>query len=169
MLTEMPHRHDEVLTVRNGVGRTIDAFGSSLRARYYRTTVDEANYTELRYLGYFTNNGAAYYYNTLHGNASYTGGPAEFYTFTLLCILLEENVNLNFYSETFDAVYKEAQSKGIPYRYYHLDSFMYPKQSGDEVVCDLSVAHSSGGNGLIVWDGCKELFPNGLSDVQESA
>ena len=46
---------------------------------------------------------------------------------------------------------------------------MYPKQSGDKVVCDLSVAHSSGGNGLIVWDGCKELFPNGLSDVQESA
>ena len=81
----------------------------------------------------------------------------------------KKNVNLNFYSETFDAVYKEAQSNGIPYRYYHLDSFMYPKQSGDKIVCDLSVAHSSGGNGLIVWDGCKELFPNGLSDVQESA
>ena len=67
-----------------GVGRTIDAFGSSLRARYHRTTVREANYTELRYLGYFTNNGAAYYYNTLHGNASYTGGPAEFNTFELI-------------------------------------------------------------------------------------
>ena len=76
---------------------------------------------------------------------------------------------MNVYSETFNAVYEEAQSKGIPYRYYHLDSFMYPKQSGDKVVCDLSVTHSSGTNGLIVWDGCKELFPNGLSDVQESA
>ena len=73
MLTELPHRHDQVLTVGNGVGRTIDAFGSSLRARYHRTTIKEANYTELRYLGYFTNNGAAYYYNTLHVNASYTG------------------------------------------------------------------------------------------------
>ena len=96
MLTEMPHRHDEVLTVRNGVGRTIDAFGSSLRARYHRTTVNKATYTELRYLGYFTNNGAAYYYNTLHGNASYTGGPAKFYTFIMLCILLEEKCQLEF-------------------------------------------------------------------------
>ena len=53
---------------------------------------------------------------------------------------------MNVYSETFNAVYEEAQSKGIPYRYYHLDSFMYPKQSGDKVVCDLSVTHSSGTN-----------------------
>ena len=66
--------------VGSGVGRTIDAFGSSLRTRYNRTHVSEANYTELRYLGYFTNNGAAYYYNTMDGNSSYTGGPRGFYT-----------------------------------------------------------------------------------------
>ena len=82
---------------------------------------------------------------------------------------MPQGLKLNLYSDIFEAVYKEALAKGIPYRYYHLDSFMYPKQSGDKVVCDLSVAHSSGANGLIVWDGCKELFPNGLSDVQESA
>ena len=43
---------------------TVDAYGQSLRQAYNRTTIDAANYTELKYLGYFSNNGAAYYYNT---------------------------------------------------------------------------------------------------------
>ena len=71
-------------------------------------------YIELTHLGYFSNNGAAYYYNTFQ-NASYVN--------------------------TFLAVHSEARKKGIPYQYYQLDSFFYPKQAGDKSGTDRWAPH----------------------------
>ena len=96
--------HRTLLTLGNGVNTTYSAWGSALMALGGKKPIpNDANNT-LNKLGYWTDNGATYYY-------SY-------------------NTSLG-YQGTLEAVAKDFASKGIPLGYLQLDSWWYPKGSAD--------------------------------------
>lgn len=85
--------------VDGGFNAAIPRLGSLLRGRYNKGAQRDGDVT-VNYLGYYTDNGAYYYYLT---------EPNRTYEDTLLDV----------------AVY--AQAAGIPYRYFQLDSWWYYK------------------------------------------
>lgn len=96
--------HRTLLTLGTGVNTTYNTWGSALMALGGKQPIpNDANDT-LNKLGYWTDNGATYYY-------SY-------------------NTSLG-YQGTLEAVAKDFASKGIPLGYLQLDSWWYPKGSAD--------------------------------------
>ena len=96
--------HRTLLTLGNGVNSAYSTWGSALMALGGKQPIpNDANNT-LNKLGYWTDNGATYYY-------SY-------------------NTSLG-YEGTLEAVAKDFASKGIPLGYMQLDSWWYPKGSSD--------------------------------------
>jgi hypothetical protein len=96
----MTHRF---LMVRGqGVNATVEAWGKRMREDHSRQATDRYADTGLSYLGYWTDNGAAYYYRT------------------------HEELNEE---DTLFAVKQYAQDHGIPYGYFQLDSWWYYKTS----------------------------------------
>src|SRR5581483_6144127 len=96
--------HRTFLTLGNGVNTTYSTWGSALMALGGKQPIpNDANDT-LNKLGYWTDNGATYYY-------SY-------------------NTSLG-YQGTLEAVAKDFASKGVPLGYMQLDSWWYPKGSAD--------------------------------------
>ncbi|MEU0533248.1 hypothetical protein [Amycolatopsis tolypomycina] len=96
--------HRTLLAVGNGVNATYGAWGSALLALGgKRPVANDANAT-LNKLGYWTDNGATYYYkyDTARG-----------------------------YAGTLDAVVKDFAAKGTPVGYLQLDSWWYPKGSSN--------------------------------------
>ena len=83
---------------RGGVNAAMSQWGELLRRVYDKPTVQEARDKDLtlRYLGYTTDHGAFYYYNTATG--------------------LD-------YEDTLRAVHEYAQDRQIPYKYVLLDSW----------------------------------------------
>ena len=77
----------------------------------------------LRYLGYSTDNGAFYYYNTEKGKN---------------------------YEETMIDIQKYSVQKGIPYKYFLLDSWWYYKGPH---------------GGVTNWAAMPSVFPEGLSKL----
>ena len=86
-----------------GIAATIDAWGARLLADRGRKPVDRYADAGLSYLGYWTDNGAFYYYATQAGMNQ---------------------------AQTMLAVRDDAMTRGIPYGYLQLDSWWYRKAEG---------------------------------------
>ena len=91
---------ETLLVAGNNVTGTMEQWGRLLRLRYKKHDHYRLNDYSINYLGYYTDNGACYYYAT------------------------DKFAN---YEEALIAVKKEADAEGIPYRYVQLDSWWYYK------------------------------------------
>ncbi|MFO8057065.1 MAG: hypothetical protein R6V10_07205 [bacterium] len=116
-----------------GMNETVFKWGDLLRGYYDNKRENAYADVGLSHLGYWTDNGAYYYYKTAPG--------------------------MN-YHDTLLAVKDYADREGIPYGYFQIDSWWYPKAKTNNL---LSMATG----GAIVWEPMKELFPQGLDDFQE--
>jgi hypothetical protein len=137
------------LVFGKGINRTWDAWGQAhLKAQGARRPPNDADAT-LRYLGYWTDNGAAYYYN-YDVEKGYAG---------TLRSLVER--------------YREEQ---IPIRYLQLDSWWYSKSAtgADGVpgkskkVEKLPEGEWNRYGGTLEYKAHKDLFPEGLDAFQRS-
>jgi len=121
--------HNFILVSGKGMNATIERWGDLLRAQTGKLRVDRYADTGLSYLGYWTNAGAAYYWKTIPGKN---------------------------YEQTLLAVKAEADTMGIPYRYFQIDSWWYyTKKPGLTV------------KGTKRWEPRPDVFPKGLSAFQE--
>src|SRR5690606_5709030 len=64
-VTQLPagFSHTTLLVMEQGIGKTWDAWGRTLRALYNRKRPANDSDPILKYFGYWTDNGADYYYN----------------------------------------------------------------------------------------------------------
>src|SRR6185312_13633679 len=92
--------HRTILTIQRGINRTYDTWGQALTGLSGKVRPANDSTVELNKLGYWTDNGAAYYYNY---NASFG------------------------YAGTMLAVRDDFASHGFPLGYLQLDSWWYPK------------------------------------------
>ena len=99
-----------ILSVEKGVNQAVSRWGKELREAYGKHTLDisRAMDVTLQYLGFTTDNGAYYYYNT------------------------EPDTD---YGQTLVSVKKYADRVGIPYSYVLLDSWWYYKGQNGGVRC----------------------------------
>ncbi len=97
-------RHRFLLAHGSGVARTLGFWGEQLLAGRKRGPVDRYADAGTSYLGYWTDNGAAYYYAK------------------------EPGMNE---AETLLGVKADADQRGIPLGYFQLDSWWYSKEQGD--------------------------------------
>lgn len=121
--------HRFVLVRGKGINATIARWGDHLRERAGKARVDRYADTGLSYLGYWTDAGAAYYWNTLPGQNA---------------------------QDTLLAVKAEADRRGIPYRYFQIDSWWYYTKRPGLVV-----------RGSRRWAPRPEVFPDGLPAFRE--
>ncbi|XP_077969877.1 uncharacterized protein LOC120331113 [Styela clava] len=89
-----------------GMNRAIEGWGEVLARRYGKSRSRRDSDLTVKYLGYYTDNGAYYYYNT------------------------EPKMN---YEETILGVVNQSKFEGIPYKYVQYDSWFYYKGLGDGV------------------------------------
>lgn len=92
--------HRTVLTVQHGINQAYDTWGQALTGLSGKVRPANDSTVELNKLGYWTDNGAAYYYNY---NATYG------------------------YAGTMLAVRDDFANNGFPLGYLQLDSWWYPK------------------------------------------
>lgn len=101
-ITNLPagFTHRSILVIQNGINRTFETWGSALTGLSGKIRPANDAAVELDKLGYWTDNGAVYYYNydTTKG-----------------------------YAGTLLAIRDEYASKGVPLSYVQLDSWWYPK------------------------------------------
>ncbi len=124
-IKELPKQfwHEVILYADKGIARTFEKWGEIL-LKYYQKNRQPINIdTVLKYLGYWTDNGTYYYYNC----APYKN-----------------------YEECLLAIRYQAQKQGIPYQYFQLDSWFYPKNDG-----------------TIVWNADPKYFPSSLQAFQD--
>ncbi len=121
--------HSFILVSGKGMNATVERWGDLLRAHAGKKRVDRYADTELSYLGYWTDAGAAYYWNTMPGKN---------------------------YEQTLLAVKEEADARGIPYRYFQIDSWWYYTKKPGLVV-----------EGAKRWAPRPEVFPQGLAAFRE--
>lgn len=133
----------------NGINKTWDAWGRALVALQGVTRPSYDADTALKYLGYWTDNGAGYYYNY---------DPQKGYAGTLQALVQR---------------YREEQ---IPIRYLQLDSWWYYKtttgadgEPGKPKKSDkLPEGEWNRYGGLLEYKAHTALFPNGLDAFQKS-
>jgi hypothetical protein len=92
--------HRTLLTVSKGINRAFDEWGNALTALYRKTRPASDADASLRQIGYWTDNGATYYYQ------------------------MAASMN---YPQTLDAVKNSFDRLGIGLGYVQLDSWFYPK------------------------------------------
>jgi len=92
--------HRTMLTIQHGINQAYDTWGQALTGLSGKVRPANDSTVELNKLGYWTDNGAAYYYNY---NATYG------------------------YAGTMLAVRDDFASHGLPLGYLQLDSWWYPK------------------------------------------
>lgn len=132
---------DSILVFGHGIGATWDRWGTALRARYGRKTTDDLL---VRKFGYWTDNGADYYYNY-----DLTQG----YAGTLLDLV------------------KRYRSEGISLGYLQLDSWWYRKSIDDPAGQpegasknkNLPAGDWNRYGGTMIYRAHPDLFPNGLA------
>jgi hypothetical protein len=137
--------HATILVPDKGIQKTWDTWGHAMRELYRRQRPDcNDNHPILKYFGYWTDNGADYYYNydTTRG-----------------------------YANTLLQLYKHYQQKNIPLGYMQLDSWWYEKSVYDEngkPGADPKNHYLPHGawnryGGLMEYKADSFLFPNGLA------
>jgi hypothetical protein len=94
--------HLAVLVIENGINRTYDTWGNALTTLSGKVRPANDAAVELDKLGYWTDNGATYYYN-------FVGS----------------------YLSTLQTISAEFSGKGFPLGYVQLDSWWYPKGAAD--------------------------------------
>ncbi len=94
--------HDFLLVRGHGINATMERWGAALRERLGGSVPDRYADTGLARLGYWTDNGAIYYYATAPDRNE---------------------------SETLLAVKRDAEARGIPFGYVQLDSWWYFKEA----------------------------------------
>jgi hypothetical protein len=101
-IREVPGGYEQrtILWFGTGIGATLEAWGSGLTTLSGKPRVPPDDGPELALLGYWTDNGAGYYYKSLPGKTA---------------------------GETLLAVAARFRSEGIPLGYFQLDSWWYPK------------------------------------------
>ena len=114
---------ETLMVAGQNITETMDKWGRLLRIRYKKEDQYRQDDFSINYLGYYTDNGACYYY--------YTGDYAN-------------------YEEALIAVKKDADNKGIPYRYLQIDSWWYFKGNSD---------------GVKNWTAMPSVFPRGIEYV----
>jgi hypothetical protein len=132
-----------------GINRTWDLWGRALRDLHQAKRPANDADTVLKYLGYWTDNGATYYYNY--------------------------NTNLG-YAGTLDSLVERYRREQIPIRYLQLDSWWYYKsttdpdgQPGKEKKSNqLPAGAWNCYGGLLKYKADTSLFPNGLDAFQKS-
>ena len=95
-----------VLVAGENITGTMAKWGSLMRRMYSKDSSYRKTDYSINYLGYWTDNGACYYYNT----GSYSN-----------------------YEEAIIAVKEDADKQGIPFKYLQLDSWWYYKGVGNGV------------------------------------
>jgi len=122
-----------LLVTGQGFNDTFMKWGKDIQAWHGHDPVPPDADITLTHLGYWTDNGSYYYYRT---------GPGMNYHQTLL------------------AVNDYAKSVGIPYAYFQIDSWWYPKAT-----INLNSSHDRGG--FLLWEPNPEMFPEGLATFQK--
>lgn len=137
-----------VMVFGRGINSTWDAWGDALTKLGGKTRPSNDADIGLRYLGYWTDNGATYYYNYDH-----TLG----------------------YSGTLQALVKHYHDKGIPLRYLQLDSWWYDKSftgpDGTKGITknpNLPEGKWNRYGGAMEYSADSMLFPQGLPAFQRS-
>ena len=124
-----------------GVNRALEEWGDRLLQRYGKTREMSYRDYSLNYLGYSTDNGAYYYYQTEgHTPGKPVGEPAA-------------TGPWKNYEQTLIDVRRYADSEKIPYKYALLDSWWYYKGVG---------------NGVTNWVGRPDIFPHGNDYVRNA-
>jgi hypothetical protein len=113
----------------HGVNKTFMEWGRLIQAWHGHHPADPYADVAMSRLGYWTDNGSYYYYRT------------------------EPGMN---YEDTLLAVKQYADGAGIPYGYFQIDSWWYPKAE-----IKLKSSHNRGGT--LRWEPIPELFPDGLA------
>jgi hypothetical protein len=136
-----------VMAISSGINHTFDTWGLGLTNLYGKTRPANDADTLLRYYGYWTDNGANYYYN-YNQNAS---APNE-----------------SAYEATLQNLVTDFGQNKIPIHYMQLDSWWYDK-SGTDYTGSPAPGHSNlpAGpwnlyGGELNWAGDSFLFPNGV-------
>lgn len=120
-------KHQVLLVVENGINQAFDTWGNTLTSLWGKTRPANDADIVLNQLGYWTDAGSSYYYNTL---------PSTPYRDTLLAV-----------KAGFDNL-------GIPLGYLQLDSWFYPKgtganwQDGSDGIYEYVAAPALFGSGL---------------------
>lgn len=96
--------HRTLVTFGSGITQTLNAWGSALQQMHHKPPVSNDADVVLNKFGYWTDNGASYYYKF---------DPSSGYEGTLL------------------AVRDQYKQLGVPLGYMQLDSWWYPKQKGN--------------------------------------
>jgi len=116
-----------------GMNDTFSAYGDAIRGWYRHKRIDPYLDVAVAKLGYWTDNGAYYYYKDAPG--------------------------MN-YHQTLIAVAEDARAKDIPYGYFQIDSWWYPKARSNILL-------NAFRGGSLVWEPIPEMFPDGLDAFTE--
>ncbi|HKW29767.1 MAG TPA: hypothetical protein VJT54_10555 [Verrucomicrobiae bacterium] len=151
MLRNLPPEFTQQTLVAfgRGINRTWDLWGRALLDLHHAKRPSDRADTVLKYLGYWTDNGATYYYNY--------------------------NTNLG-YAGTLQSFVDQCRLDQIPIRYMQLDSWWYYKsttqpdgQPGKEKKANnLPQGEWNCYGGLLEYKAATNLFPNGLDAFQKS-
>ena len=138
-ITQLPagFTHKVILTAENGINRSYSTWGAALLALAGKTPPANDAVVELNKLGYWTDNGATYYY------ANPPGGIAA----TLLSIK------------------NEFANKNVPIGYLQLDSWWYQKGNCHCWQGDPGVSWPS--NGIYLYQPDPVQFPSGIGAFQQ--
>lgn len=128
--------HRTLLAFGTGINTTLDAWGMDLQKLGHKLPVANDADVVLNKFGYWTDNGAKYYYK-FDAALGYRG--------TLL------------------AVRDQFRKLGAPIAYLQLDSWWYPKQTGN-----LRVINGTADNGAIIYRADPKIFPKGLDAFHEN-
>jgi len=115
-----------------GINDTFLKWGGLIQKWHGHKTADPYADVAMSKVGYWTDNGSYYYYRTEPGKT---------------------------YSQTLLAVKADAEEQGIPYGYFQLDSWWYPK-------AEIKLRSSHNRGGFLLWEPVPEFFPEGLAEFQ---
>jgi len=140
---------DSVLSCNKGIGATCERWGSVMQKLFRKRSPANDADTILKNYGYWTDNGADYYYN-------YDPGKG--------------------YADTLVSLVQRYQQEGIPLGYLQLDSWWYQKSTydpsgrrgGAKKNNRLPIGSWNRYGGLMEYRAHPDLFPHGLSDFQQT-